>query len=232
MMKSDNRTIAWSTSPGLTDYETAVRFMEDRAQKIRRGDALELLWLVEHPPLFTAGTSSREAHLSGSLPFPVHETGRGGQLTYHGPGQRVGYVMLDLKQRFEGDVRAFVQALEDWLIVSLAPFGVRGETRADRVGVWVEGTGRGKEAKIAALGIRVRGGVSFHGVSLNVAPDLSHYESIVPCGITEYGVTSLADLGVRASMKDVDMSLVTAFEASFGPLEPSSDPLRISTGAL
>jgi lipoyl(octanoyl) transferase len=232
MMKSDNRAIAWATSPGLTDYELAVRFMEDRAQKIRRGEASELLWLVEHPPLYTAGTSARDADLTGPSPFPVHVTGRGGQLTYHGPGQRVGYVMLDLKQRFGGDVRAFVHSLERWLIASLAPFDIQGETRADRVGVWVRRQGRGDEAKIAALGVRVRGGVSFHGVSLNVAPDLSHYDGIVPCGITEFGVTSLADLGVGASMKDVDMSLVAAFEGIFGSLEPATDPLRAPTDAL
>jgi lipoyl(octanoyl) transferase len=232
MMKSDNRAIAWATSPGLTDYELAVRFMEDRAQKIRRGDASELLWLVEHPPLYTAGTSARDADLTGPSPFPVHVTGRGGQLTYHGPGQRVGYVMLDLKQRFGGDVRAFVHSLERWLIASLAPFGIHGETRADRVGVWVRRQADGNEAKIAALGVRVRSGVSYHGVSLNVAPDLSHYDGIVPCGITEFGVTSLADLGVEAFMKDVDMSLVTSFEGIFGSLEPASDPLRTSTDAL
>jgi lipoyl(octanoyl) transferase len=232
MMKSDNRAIAWATSPGLTDYELAVSFMEDRAQKIQRGEASELLWLVEHPPLYTAGTSARDADLTGPSPFPVHVTGRGGQLTYHGPGQRVGYVMLDLKQRFGGDVRAFVHSLERWLIASLAPFDIQGETRADRVGVWVRRQGRGDEAKIAALGVRVRGGVSFHGVSLNVAPDLSHYDGIVPCGITEFGVTSLADLGVGASMKDVDMSLVAAFEGIFGNLEPATDPLRAPTDAL
>jgi lipoyl(octanoyl) transferase len=232
MMKSDSRAIAWATSPGLTDYEEAVRFMEDRAQKIRRGDAAELLWLVEHPPLYTAGTGAREDGLTGPSPFPVHVTGRGGQFTYHGPGQRVGYVMVDLKQRFGGDVRAFVQALERWLIASLAPFGVYGETRAERVGVWVTRQGLGKEAKIAAIGIRVRAGVSFHGVSLNVAPDLSHYNGIVPCGITEYGVTSLADLGVQAAMKDVDMSLVAAFESVFGRLEQASGPLLAPTEGL
>jgi lipoyl(octanoyl) transferase len=232
MMKSDNRAIAWASSPGLTDYEPAVRFMEDRAHKIRGGEASELLWLVEHPPLYTAGTSARDADLTGPSPFPVHATGRGGQLTYHGPGQRVGYVMLDLKRRFGGDVRAYVHCLERWLIASLAPFGIQGETRAGRVGVWVRRHGRGDEAKIAALGVRVRGGVSFHGVSLNVAPDLSHYDGIVPCGITEYGVTSLADLGVRTSMKDVDMSLVTAFEGIFGSLVPASNPLQAPTDAL
>lgn len=225
MIKIDNPIIAWTLSPGLTDYEQAVGFMEDRVQQIRRGEAPELLWLVEHPPLFTAGTSARPDGLRSPSPFPVHATGRGGQFTYHGPGQRVGYVMLDLKRRFGGDVRAFVCALEQWLIESIDPFGIKGETRRDRVGVWVRDRGTGGEAKIAALGIRIRGGVSFHGVSLNVAPDLAHYDGIVPCGITEFGVTSLADLGVEASMKNVDMSLVAAFERVFGRVERVAAPL-------
>jgi lipoyl(octanoyl) transferase len=232
MIKTDNPIIAWTVSPGLTGYEQAVHFMEDRVQQIRRGEAPELLWLIEHPPLFTAGTSTRPDGLTGPSPFPVHVTGRGGQFTYHGPGQRVGYVMLDLKRRFGGDVRAFVSALERWLIESLDPFGIKGETRPDRVGVWVRGHGDGGEAKIAALGIRVRGGVSFHGVSLNVAPNLGHYEGIVPCGITDFGVTSLADLGAGASMKDVDMSLVTTFERVFGRIERVADPLASPARAL
>lgn len=232
MIKTDNPIIAWAASPGLTAYEKAVLFMEDRVQQIRRGEAPELLWLIEHPPLFTAGTSARPEDLTGPSPFPVHVTGRGGQFTYHGPGQRVGYVMLDLKRRFDGDVRAFVAALERWLIESLDPFGVKGETRADRVGVWVRGHGDGGEAKIAALGIRVRGGVSFHGVSLNVAPNLAHYNGIVPCGIAEFGVTSLSDLGVGASLKDVDMSLIAAFERVFGRIEPVADPLATPARVL
>jgi lipoyl(octanoyl) transferase len=186
--------------------------MEDRAAAIRAGEAHEQVWLLEHPPIYTAGTSAREADLLKAR-FPVHRTGRGGQFTYHGPGQRVGYVMLDLHRRGQ-DVRAYVSDLEQWLIETLAQFGVQGERREGRVGIWVA---RGAhEDKIAALGVRVRRWVTFHGVALNVAPDLSHYDGIVPCGISGHGVTSLADLGVPVSMADVDLAMRESFVKIFG----------------
>ncbi len=180
-----------------------------------------MVWLVEHPPLFTAGTSSSAEDLSGTSRFPVHVTGRGGRLTYHGPGQRVAYPLLDLRQR-GADVRRYVVALEEWIIQTLAAFGVTGERRADRVGVWVRRPekGEGYEDKIAALGIRVKRWVTMHGISVNVAPDLAHFDGILPCGISEqrYGITSLADLGVRAPMADVDAALKKTFEELFGAI--------------
>jgi lipoyl(octanoyl) transferase len=215
--------VEWRMAEGLTDYAEAVAEMEARAEAIALRGAPERVWLVEHPPLYTAGTSARDGDLLDAR-FPVHRTGRGGQYTYHGPGQRVAYVMLDLKRRRQ-DVRAFVGALEGWLIDALAAFGVVGETREERVGVWVARPdkppapgGTPAEDKIAAIGVRVRRWVTFHGVSVNVAPDLAHFSGIVPCGIAgaQYGVTSLRDLGRKASMAEVDAALRTAFEGRFG----------------
>jgi lipoyl(octanoyl) transferase len=206
-------SVEWRTAPGLTAYEAAVRLMEDRVAAIRAGNAGELVWLVEHPPLYTAGTSAQAADLLDAARFPVHRTGRGGQYTYHGPGQRVAYAMLDLETRGR-DVRAFVTNLEEWLIRALARLGVAGERRAGRVGIWVARPGR--EDKIAAIGVRVRRWVTYHGVSLNVNPELGHYAGIVPCGIAEHGVTSLADLGIAATMADADAALRTAFDEVFG----------------
>jgi lipoyl(octanoyl) transferase len=213
--------VEWLVSPGLTDYAAALAAMEARAEAIAAGDAPERVWLLEHPPLYTAGTSARDADLLDPR-FPVHRAGRGGQFTYHGPGQRVAYVMLDLRRR-RPDVRAYVAALEAWLIGALADFGVVGETRDDRVGVWVArpdkpSTPGGAEDKIAAIGVRIRRWATFHGVALNIAPDLSHFSGIVPCGIAEarYGVTSLADLGRAATMTDVDAALRASFERVFG----------------
>jgi lipoyl(octanoyl) transferase len=204
----------WRIEPGLIPYEPAVATMEARVGAIRAGTAPELVWLLEHPPLYTAGTSTRPGDLLDAR-FPVYASGRGGQLTYHGPGQRVGYVMLDLKRR-GADIRRYVRDLEEWLIRALRPFGVRGERREGRVGIWVVG-GTGDEAKIAAIGVRVRHWVTFHGVALNVAPDLGHYAGIVPCGIADRGVTSLAALGVPATMDEVDQALRDAFADIFGP---------------
>jgi lipoyl(octanoyl) transferase len=215
--------VEWIVAPGLVDYARAVAEMEARVADIADGGRPERVWLVEHPPLYTAGTSAREGDLIDAR-FPVHRTGRGGQFTYHGPGQRIAYVMLDLKRR-RPDVRAFVAALEAWLIETLAAFDIIGERREDRVGVWVRRPdkpagvdGAPAEDKIAALGIRVRRWVSFHGVAFNVAPDLSHFSGIVPCGIAQahYGVTSLRDLGRDATMRDADRALRDAFEARFG----------------
>src|SRR6185369_15937485 len=200
--------------PAPVPYPDAVARMEARAQAIYAGSAPELVWLLEHPPLYTAGTSAQDRDLVAPDLLPVFKTGRGGQFTYHGPGQRVGYVMLDLKQR-GSDVRRFVGDLEEWLIRTLDTFGVKGERRADRIGVWVA-RGNGREDKIAALGVRVRRWVTFHGVSLNVAPNLQHYAGIVPCGISQHGVTSLADLGIEVSIADVDKALKQSFEDVFG----------------
>ena len=216
--------VEWLIAEGLTPYEEAVAFMEARVEAISNGNAPELAWLVEHPPLYTAGTSAKPADLIDAR-FPVFETGRGGQFTYHGPGQRVAYVMLDLKRR-KPDVRAFVCGLEAWLIGALAAFNITAERREDRVGVWVKRPdkaagidGAMAEDKIAALGIRVRKWVTFHGVSLNVEPDLNHFGGIVPCGIgqSHFGVTSLFDLGIPVSMPEVDSILRREFEAVFGP---------------
>lgn len=203
----------WRASAGLVPYLEAEAEMKARAAAVAQGTAAELVWLLEHPPLYTAGTSAKAADLLDAR-FPVFKTGRGGEFTYHGPGQRVAYLMLDLKTRGK-DVRAFVRALEAWLIDALATFGVKGEVREGRVGVWVD-RGGGREDKIAAIGIRVARWVSLHGVALNVAPDLSHYTGIVPCGIRGYGVTSLADLGIDASMADVDRALRASFDRQFG----------------
>ncbi|MGH6827674.1 MAG: lipoyl(octanoyl) transferase LipB [Rhizomicrobium sp.] len=202
----------WRVSTQPTAYPRAVAEMQARASAIAEGKARELVWLLEHPPIYTAGTSAKDADLLEAR-FPVYRTGRGGQFTYHGPGQRVGYVLLDLKAR-KPDVRAFVRDLEQWLIETLALFGVSGERREGRIGIWVvRGT---REDKIAALGVRIRHWVTFHGVAFNVAPDLSHYAGIVPCGVRRHGVTSLADLGIRATMAEVDMALKQSFEKVFG----------------
>lgn len=221
-MAADAPPVEWLIADGLTDYDEALRFMEERVQAIREGTARELVWLVEHPPLYTAGTSARAQDLLTPDRFPVFETGRGGEYTYHGPGQRVAYVMLDLKRRRE-DVRAFVAALEEWIIATLAQFNVKGERREDRVGVWVVrpekprlANGEPCEDKIAAIGIRLRRWVSFHGISINVEPQLEHFSGIVPCGIAEHGVTSLVDLGLPVTMDDVDLALGRAFETVFG----------------
>ena len=221
VMLSDGLTpgaVEWRIAPGLTAYPEAVAFMEERAAAIAAGQRPELVWLVEHPAIYTAGTSAKDADLLDAR-FPVFKTGRGGQFTYHGPGQRVGYVMLDLRQR-GGDVRAFVHDLEEWLIQTLAAFNVKGERRQGRVGIWVarpsSSINMPKEDKIAAIGVRVRRWVTFHGVSINVDPDLTHFSGIVPCGVAEHGVTSLADLGLMVSMADVDVAMRAAFDEVFG----------------
>jgi lipoyl(octanoyl) transferase len=207
----------WAVAPGLTGYEDAVTAMQARIAAIRAGVEPELVWLVEHPPLYTAGTSASPEDLKDAR-FPTHAAGRGGQWTYHGPGQRVAYTMLDLTRAHGAvparDVRRFVHGLEDWMIGTLAEFGVKGETREGRVGIWVV-TGE-TEAKIGAIGVRVSRWVSWHGLALNVAPDLSHFSGIVPCGIAEHGVTSLAELGVAATMAEVDGALKTNFYKVFG----------------
>jgi lipoyl(octanoyl) transferase len=213
--------VEWRISERPVDYLEAVAAMEARAAAIAAGEAGELVWLLEHPPLYTSGTSGKQSDLLDPR-FPLFATGRGGQLTYHGPGQRVAYVMLDLKRR-QPDVRAYVAALEEWIIRTLAAFNVRGERREDRVGVWVgrPDKGGGYEDKIAAIGVRLRRWVSFHGIAINVEPDLSHFSAIVPCGVADprYGVTSLVDLGHPAGLTDVDIALRDAFETIFGLTE-------------
>ncbi|MGD1935469.1 MAG: lipoyl(octanoyl) transferase LipB [Candidatus Phaeomarinobacter sp.] len=215
---TDETPVEWRISDGLVAYPDALAEMEARAAAIATGDEQELVWLLEHPPLYTAGTSTDPKDLLTPDRFPVYETGRGGQYTYHGPGQRVAYAMLDLKKRGQ-DVRAFVAGLEEWIIGTLAAFHVKGEVRDDRVGVWVERPERGvnTEDKIAAIGVRVRRWVTFHGISINIDPDLEHFSGIVPCGIQQHGVTSFEDLGLTASMPDIDMALRDDFERVFGP---------------
>ena len=210
----------WRVTPGLADYAEALADMEARAAAIQAGDAPERIWLLEHPPLYTAGTSARDGDLLEAR-FPVHVAGRGGQYTYHGPGQRVAYVMLDLNRRGR-DVRAFVQSLEGWVIDTLDSFGITGEMRCGRVGVWVSrpekpplADGSTREDKIAAIGIKLRRWVSFHGISINVEPDLGHFAGIVPCGIREHGVTSLVDLGLPVTMADLDAALMATFPRRF-----------------
>ena len=212
--------IEWKTTAGLTDYREAEAWMEARAAAIAAGEADECIWMLEHPPLYTAGTSAKQADLLDRR-FPVHETRRGGQYTYHGPGQRVVYVMLDVGKR-DHDVRRFVEQLEAWVIATLAQFNVRGEVREGRVGVWVERPerpalpdGTPREDKIAAIGIRLRKWVSFHGLSINVEPELDHFDGIVPCGISGHGVTSLVDLGLPVTMQDVDAALMQTFSSVF-----------------
>ncbi len=216
----------WRIAEGPVPYPEAVATMEARAAAIRTEAAPELVWLLEHPPLYTAGTSAHAQDLLTPDRFPVFQTGRGGQYTYHGPGQRVGYVLLDLHRRTP-DVRAYVHALEDWIIRTLAQFGIQGERRADRVGIWVVRTspaGLVREDKIAAIGVRVRKWVTFHGIALNVDPNLEHFAGIVPCGIREHGVTSLHDLGVETTMSQVDEVLRSTFATVFGPEAPG--PMR------
>ncbi len=214
--------VEWRTSEGLTDYRAAEAFMEARAGAIARGEAEELIWLLEHPPLYTAGTSARPEDLLAPERFPVFPSKRGGQYTYHGPGQRIVYVMLDVGARGR-DVRAFVRQLERWVIATLAHFGVKGEIREGRIGVWVvrpekppAPDGSPREDKIAAIGIRLRRWISFHGISINVEPDLEHFSGIVPCGIAGHGVTSLVDLGLPVGMEDVDLALRETFGGVFG----------------
>lgn len=218
--------VEWIITDGLTDYRTAEAWMEARAAAIAAGEAEECIWLVEHPPLYTAGTSAKAEDLTDPERFPVYPTRRGGQYTYHGPGQRVAYVMLDVDARGR-DVRCFVRQLENWVIATLDQFNLRGEIRPGRVGVWVQrpekpnqADGSPAEDKIAAIGIRLRKWVSFHGISINVEPDLSHFSGIVPCGITTHGVTSLVDLGLPVTMDDVDLALRATFEGVF-----ASDPV-------
>ncbi|CAM5366573.1 Octanoyltransferase OS=Afipia felis OX=1035 GN=lipB PE=3 SV=1 [Afipia felis] len=215
--------VEWRVTDSLVDYGEALALMEARAAAIADGTARELVWLLEHPPLYTSGTSARPDDLVDAR-FPVFATGRGGQFTYHGPGQRVVYLMLDLKRR-RPDVRAYVASLEQLIITTLKAFNVRGERRADRVGVWVKrpDKGEGHEDKIAAIGVRLKRWVSLHGIAINVEPELSHFAGIVPCGIADprYGVTSLADLGLPVTMADVDIALRQAFEEVFGALEPA-----------
>ncbi len=214
-----NIPVKWRISDDLVDYPGAIDFMERRVQEIRDGTNTETVWLLEHPPLYTSGTSTNPADLIDPNRFPVFETGRGGQYTYHGPGQRVAYVMMDLKNR-GSDVRCYVHDLEEWLIRTLAQFNVIGERREGRVGIWVRrgapGTPAAREDKIAAIGVRVRKWVTYHGVAINVEPDLDHFGGIVPCGIAEHGVTSLWDLGITATIAEVDLALRRSFEDTFG----------------
>ena len=223
--------VEWAVSDAPVPYEAAIAFMEARARAIREGEASELVWFLEHPPLYTSGTSAKPEDLKDAARFPVFDAGRGGQYTYHGPGQRVAYVMLDVGARGR-DVRAFVQNLEAWIIAALAAFNVDAGPRDGRVGVWVDRTQSGsplREDKIAAIGVRLKRWVSFHGISLNVEPDLEHFAGITPCGIADprYGVTSLVDLGIPAGMGDVDIALRDAFETVFGsPLVAVPSPLQ------
>jgi lipoyl(octanoyl) transferase len=220
LIQQDGRPVQWIIAPEPVLYPIALDSMRARAAAIASGEAAEAVWLLEHPPLYTAGTSAATADLLAPTRFPVYEAGRGGQYTYHGPGQRVAYVMLDLRERGR-DVRALVQGLEGWIIDALSAFNIRGELRDGRIGVWVRrpDKGRDREDKIAAIGVRVSKWVSFHGVSLNISPDLSHYDGIVPCGISDQGVTSFEDLGQLASMAEVDSALKVAFQRRFGPVE-------------
>jgi lipoyl(octanoyl) transferase len=219
--------VGWAVSPGRVDYPQALEAMNARAAMIAAGEAGELVWLLEHPPLYTAGVSAKPQDLLDAAALPVHQTSRGGQFTYHGPGQRVAYVMLDLTRRGR-DVRAFVRGLEAWVILALDAFNVKGEVRPGRVGVWVERRQPGapsREDKIAAIGVRVSRWASFHGISLNVEPDLDHYAGIVPCGIRDHGVTSLVDLGLPVGMDEADAALKAAFHEVFGPTAPAPPPI-------
>ncbi len=206
--------LEWRISDALVDYQSALAEMEERVRAIRAGEAPELVWLLEHPPLYTAGTSAKIEDLVDPDRFPVYDAGRGGEYTYHGPGQRVGYFLLDLKKRGK-DVRQFVFSLEEVIIGSLAAFGIRAERRYGRVGVWVT-RADGREEKIAAIGVRVRQWVTYHGIAINLEPDLSHFQGIVPCGIAEHGVTSFADLGLPVTMDDLDVVLKQVFDEVFG----------------
>ena len=222
--QSREDAMEWTVLPGLSPYEETLKAMEARVAAIAAGGADEAVWLLEHPPLYTAGTSARSEDLTDPGRFPVYVAGRGGQYTYHGPGQRVAYVMLDLNRRGR-DVRRFVCALEDWVIQTLAAFNVRGERRAERVGVWVSrpdrpplADGTAREDKIAAIGVKLRRWVSFHGISINVEPDLSHFDGIVPCGLRDFGVTSLVDLGLPVTMDDLDLALRQSFDPAMARL--------------
>lgn len=225
--RDDGKAAGWAVSPRPVAYPDAAAAMEARAAAIAEGRAGELVWLLEHPPLYTAGVSARPGDLLDAGRFPVFESGRGGQFTYHGPGQRVAYVMLDLSRR-QKEVRAFVAALETWVIGALDRLDVTGEVRPGRVGVWVERHTPGepaREEKIAAIGVKLRKWVSFHGISLNVAPDLDHFSGIVPCGISGHGVTSLADLGLGVTMAEADSALKAAFQTVFGAMEEAEAPV-------
>lgn len=231
LFREDGGTVQWAVSEGPVPYEAAVAAMEARVAAIAAGQAPELIWLLEHPPLYTAGVSAKDEDLLSPGRFPVHRTGRGGQFTYHGPGQRVAYVMLDLNVRGR-DVRGLVRGLERWLINALDRFGVEAGVREGRVGVWVERKGPAdggglwtREDKIAAIGVKVRKWVTFHGISLNVEPELDHFDGIVPCGISDHGVTSLVDLGVPATMDEADAALKSAFVEVFGPVEAAPSPI-------
>ncbi|WP_374655560.1 lipoyl(octanoyl) transferase LipB [Phenylobacterium sp.] len=225
--REDGRAAGWAVSRGRIPYPEAVAAMEARAAAIADGTAGELVWLLEHPPLYTAGVSAKDTDLLEPDRFPVFASGRGGQFTYHGPGQRVAYVMLDLTKR-RRDVRAFVASLEAWVIGALARFSVEGEIRDGRVGVWVERKSPGappREDKIAAIGVKLRRWVSFHGVSVNVEPDLAHFSGIIPCGQTEHGVTSLVDLGLPVTMDEADEALKASFRLVFGDVEEAPAPV-------
>jgi lipoyl(octanoyl) transferase len=225
--RTDDQAVDWAVSAQPVGYEAAVAVMEARARAIYEGTACEMVWLLEHPALYTAGVSSKGEDLLVPDRFPVHASGRGGQYTYHGPGQRVAYIMLDLRARGR-DVHAFVQALEVWIINALATFNVQGEVKPCRVGVWVTRKVPGlrpQEDKIAALGVKLRHWVSFHGISLNVEPDLSHFDAIVPCGISEHGVTSLVDLGLPVTMQEADQALLESFKAIFGACRAVEPPI-------
>lgn len=225
--RADGHCVDWAVSGGLIGYAEAVAAMEARAADIAEGRAAELVWLLEHPPLYTAGVSAQAGDLLDPGRFPVFASGRGGQFTYHGPGQRVAYVMLDLTRR-RRDVRAFVASLEAWVIGALSRFNVEGQIREGRVGVWVERNSPGaapREDKIAAIGVKLRRWVSFHGVSLNVEPDLEHFSGIVPCGQTEHGVTSLVDLGLPVTLEEADEALRASFRLVFGEVRDASPPL-------
>jgi len=227
LSRPDGAPAGWAVSTGYVPYPAAVAAMEARAAAIADGAAGELIWLLEHPPLYTAGVSAKTSDLLEPERFPVFESARGGQFTYHGPGQRVAYVMLDLTRRGR-DVRAFVAALEAWIIDALATFNVTGEMRDGRVGVWVErkGPGWSREDKIAAIGVKLRRWVSFHGISLNVEPDLSHFSGIVPCGQVEHGVTSLVDLGLPVTLDEADEALRASFRKVFGAVEDAAPPVQ------
>ena len=226
LTRADGAPVGWAVSRAPVPYPLAVQAMEARVQAILDGEAGELAWLLEHPPLYTAGVSAKPADLLDPDRFPVFESARGGQYTYHGPGQRVVYLMLDLRQRRQ-DVRAFVAGLEDWMIAALAAFNVEGLIKTCRVGVWVDRKEPGlpvREEKIGAIGVKLRRWVSFHGISLNVEPDLSHFGGIVPCGITEHGVTSLVDLGLPVTMDEADAALKASFVERFGPVVEAEAP--------
>jgi lipoyl(octanoyl) transferase len=227
LRRDDDLPVGWAVSQGRVPYPEAVEAMKARAARIADGEAGELVWLLEHPPLYTAGVSAKPEDLIAPDLLPVFESGRGGQYTYHGPGQRVAYLMLDLKARGR-DVRCFVRGLEAWVVGALDAFNVKGEPRSDRIGVWVERRQPGlppREDKIAAIGVRVSRWTTFHGISLNVEPDLSHYAGIVPCGITEHGVTSLVDLGLPVGMDEADAALKESFQTVFGRTVEASPPV-------